>query len=127
MEKELYALKSQLDLDNQLKLQAQAFQYKVELAKLQASLAKSKAKKSSGGSSKKSSGGKSTNTGITVSTTKTDKELQKEYDAADKRVHQWIASEDGISTEGLQGFMGVLRKEGVSDEVIVALKQKYDL
>lgn len=122
LEKELYALKSQLDLDSQMKLQAQTYQYKIELAKLQASLAR----KSSGGSSKKSSGGGvKAATGITISTTKTDKELQKEFEKADKIMHQWVVA--GLSSDGLRGAAADLYKEGYSEEVVVAIKQKYVL
>jgi hypothetical protein len=134
MERNLYELKSQIDLNSQLKLQAMAYEYKkdlqniefsrdVELKRMEEELAAAKAKSSGGGSGRKSSGSSSAKSAYGL----TDAELNKEYEKAVKVFKGRMNSLDNAGGAELRSLLAGMTREGYSPEVIARLRIEYDL
>jgi hypothetical protein len=145
LERELYELKGRIDLESQLKLQAMTYQYKkdlqdielsrdIELKRMAEEAAAAKARKSSGsGSSSKKS------------TTKSNSYLDAEVKTVDKSIKNYM--QENLPTAVNSAIAGAfgggavpfvpegnvlshledLYNQGVSPEVVYAMKQLYGL
>jgi hypothetical protein len=135
MERELYTLKSQIDLNSQLRIQAMIYEYKkslqnIELARdveLQRMAAEAAAAKGSGGGGgggrKGSSGSSSAKSAYGL----TDAELNKEYTKAIKVFKGRMKQLNSAGGAELRSVLANMTNEGYSPEVIARIRIEYDL